>query len=172
MEGKRLKSESCFQTLFFTWIKRLLVYGNKVTLDQPAVPEMADGEHARDEFEVLERNIRGYQTGSEGLRLVKSMMKAYARSILIIIITAAISTTISMLLPNITKMVIHYVQSDQKSVQTGVIFLVGIVLLKFTQNMAQSHMFYHFTLFGYNVNNGLSLCVFNKALKYPTLCSK
>ena len=82
------------------------------------------------------------------------------------------STIISMLLPNITKMVIHYVQSDQKSVQTGIIFLVGIVLLKFTQNLAQSHMFYHFTLFGYNVNNGLSLCVFNKALKYPTLCSK
>lgn len=77
-----------------------------------------------------------------------------------------------MLLPNITKMVIHYVQSDEKSVQTGIFFLVGIVLLKFTQNLAQSHMFYHFTLFGYNVNNGLSLCVFNKALRYPTLCSK
>lgn len=50
MEGKTLRSENCFQALFFTWIKRLLAYGNKVVLDQTAVPEMAEGEHARDEF--------------------------------------------------------------------------------------------------------------------------
>jgi hypothetical protein len=40
--------------LFFTWITRLLKYGSKVVLDQEAVPEMADGQHAKDEFVKLE----------------------------------------------------------------------------------------------------------------------
>jgi ABC-type bacteriocin/lantibiotic exporter with double-glycine peptidase domain len=33
-------------------------------------------------------------------------------------------------------------------------------------------MMYHFALLGYNISNSLSVCIFQKALKYPTLCSK
>jgi uncharacterized membrane protein YciS (DUF1049 family) len=46
------------------------------------------------------------------------------------------------------------------------------LILKFIQNLADSHMSYQSALFGYNVNNGLSMCIFSKALRYPTLCSK
>lgn len=54
----------------------------------------------------------------------------------------------------------------------GALLLGGILLLKFLQNLAESHLYYYFTILGYNCSNGLSLCIFNKALKYPTLCSK
>lgn len=77
-----------------------------------------------------------------------------------------------MLLPNITKLVINYVEGENKEVQMGIILLGSILLLKFVQNLAETHLFFDFTVLGYNVSNGLSLCIFNKALKYPTLCSK
>jgi ATP-binding cassette subfamily C (CFTR/MRP) protein 1 len=33
-------------------------------------------------------------------------------------------------------------------------------------------MYYNFCIMGFNLSNSLSLCIYNKALKYPTLCSK
>jgi ATP-binding cassette subfamily C (CFTR/MRP) protein 2 len=44
--------------------------------------------------------------------------------------------------------------------------------MKFVQNLAGTCLNYFFIMLGYNVSNGLSLCIYNKALKYPTLCSK
>lgn len=35
-----------------------------------------------------------------------------------------------------------------------------------------THLYFHFIKLGYNVSNSLSLCIFSKALRYPTLCSK
>ena len=69
-------------------------------------------------------------------------------------------------------MVISYVEGDDKDLKFGLILLASILVLKFSQSLAESHLFYHFALLGYNVSNGLSMCIFNKALKYPTLCSK
>lgn len=43
---------------------------------------------------------------------------------------------------------------------------------KFVQNLAESHMFFHFTVLGYNISNNLSLCIYKKAMSYPTICSK
>jgi|JI6StandDraft_1071083.scaffolds.fasta_scaffold233198_1 ABC-type bacteriocin/lantibiotic exporter with double-glycine peptidase domain len=77
-----------------------------------------------------------------------------------------------MLLPNITKLVISYVEGNNKDLEKGILLLAIILLLKFSQNLAESHLFYHFALLGYNVSNGLSMCIFSKALKYPTLSSK
>jgi ABC-type bacteriocin/lantibiotic exporter with double-glycine peptidase domain len=51
--------------------------------------------------------------------------------------------------------------------------MLGVILLvKFVQNLTESHLTYQFKLFGYNICNSLSLCIFSKALKYPTQCSK
>lgn len=77
-----------------------------------------------------------------------------------------------MALPNLTKLAIGYIESDNKQISTGLLLLFSVLFLKFTQNLVESHLFMHFTLFGYNVSNSLSLCVFGKALRYPTLCSK
>lgn len=171
-KDNRLQSKNCFQTFFFTWITSLLAYGNKVILDQAVIPHMAEGQTAKDEFVRFEELIRNDSRGSEGFRLVRSMVKAFSGSIWLILLAGAVSTTISMLLPNVTKMVISYVEGDNKELKMGVLLLASILVLKFIQNLAESHLFYHFTVLGYNVTNGLSLCVFNKALKYPTLCSK
>jgi hypothetical protein len=58
---------------------------------------------------TFEKNIRSYDTGSEGFRLVKSMLKCYKKCVFITLLTSGISTTVSMLLPYMTKMVISYV---------------------------------------------------------------
>lgn len=133
---------------------------------------MAEGEHARDEFKSFTEKIASQTSGSPGMKLIKSMFSSYSRSIRIVLFTGAISTAISMLLPNITKLVINYVESADKSLSEGGKLIAVILCLKFIQNMAEAHLFYHFALLGYNISNNLSLCVFNKALKYPTLCSK
>ena len=108
------------------------------------------------------------------MRLVKSICKSFKRTLVIIWVTAAIATVMSMLLPILTKQIIAYVESgaDNRSWQKGFLLIAIVLAFKFTGNLALSHMFYHFTLFGYNVNNGLSLSIYHKALKYPTICSK
>jgi ATP-binding cassette subfamily C (CFTR/MRP) protein 1 len=100
------------------------------------------------------------------------MLSTYSRFIKIILFTAIISKGILMVLPNITKMVIAYVQSNDKSFSQG-IQLIGLVLsLKAIKNLAESHMWYNFNILGYNLSNTFKLCIYDKALKYPTLCSK
>jgi hypothetical protein len=77
-----------------------------------------------------------------------------------------------MLLPIITKMVIIYVQSDDKSLSQGIQLIGLILLLKAIRNLAQTHMWFNFSILGFNLCNSLTLCIYDKALKYPTLCSK
>jgi hypothetical protein len=103
-----------FTTLFFLWAGRLLAYGSRVTLDQLKVPELPEGQRAKDDFIVLERNIISCTTGSDGFRIVKSIFKSFWRSILIILLAASISTGAAMLLPLVTKMVIDHVESDER----------------------------------------------------------
>jgi ATP-binding cassette, subfamily C (CFTR/MRP), member 1 len=51
--------------------------------------------------------------------------------------------------------------------------LIGLILLlKAIKNLAESHMSFSFSTLGFNLSNSLTLCIYDKALKYPTLCSK
>lgn len=36
----------------------------------------------------------------------------------------------------------------------------------------QSHLYYQFAVFGFNLSNTLSLLIYEKSLKYPALCEK
>jgi hypothetical protein len=69
-------------------------------------------------------------------------------------------------------MVISYVQSDDKSLSDGIQLIGLILLLKAIKNLAESHMSFSFSTLGFNLSNSLTLCIYDKALKYPTLCSK
>lgn len=106
------------------------------------------------------------------MRVLKSLARCYRKSITLIAFTASVSTAVSMLLPTLTGMVINYVEKGEKELKTGLIFIALILALKFCQNLAETHLLYHFTVLGYNSCNSLSLCIYNKASKYPTLCSK
>ncbi len=50
-------------------------------------------------------------------------------------------------------------------------YLIGIILIiKFFQNLSLSHLLFNFAVIGFNLSNSLSLAIFNKALKFQTLC--
>lgn len=50
--------------------------------------------------------------------------------------------------------------------------MIGIVLITLGKAIMQSHLYYHFAVFGFNLSNTLSLLIYEKSLKYPALCEK
>jgi hypothetical protein len=50
-------------------------------------------------------------------------------------------------------------------------YLIGIILIiKFFDNLSLSHLLFNFEVIGFNLSNSLSLAIFNKSLKFQTLC--
>jgi hypothetical protein len=50
--------------------------------------------------------------------------------------------------------------------------MIGIVLITLGKAIMQSHLYYQFAVFGFNLSNTLSLLIYEKSLKYPALCEK
>jgi ABC-type protease/lipase transport system fused ATPase/permease subunit len=133
---------------------------------------LPENQSAKYQFQILSGKLCEHTAGSPGMRLVKSMLSANYRTVKIVLLTTFVSKGIYMLLPNITKTVITYIESDGKSLYQGA-GLVGLILfLKCIQNISDSHMYFNFNMLGFNLSNSVSLCIYDKALKYPTLCSK
>lgn len=76
---------------------------------------MAEGEHVRDEFSAFWTRLTSLTEGSEAMRLLKCMLSCYKKSVLAVLLTGSISTVVSMLLPIITKWIINYVESGDRS---------------------------------------------------------
>lgn len=89
-----------------------------------------------------------------------------------VLIAALIAVSISMSIPYITELIIAYISDGNKQVSKGLLYVGGVLLLKFIQNVAESRLYYNLAIVGYNICNTLNICIFEKATKYPTLCSK
>jgi ATP-binding cassette subfamily C (CFTR/MRP) protein 1 len=50
--------------------------------------------------------------------------------------------------------------------------VVGITLITLGKAILQSHLYYKFAVFGFNLSNTLSLLIYAKSLKYAALCEK
>lgn len=49
---------------------------------------------------------------------------------------------------------------------------ICVLMLTFLKLIVNSHVFYTFTILGYNLSNSLSLLIYEKSLKHPVLCLK
>jgi hypothetical protein len=53
-----------------------------------------------------------------------------------------------------------------------VILIVGIASITLGKAVLQSHLYYKFAILGFNLATTLSLLLYEKSLKYPSLCEK
>jgi hypothetical protein len=76
--------------------------------------------------------------------------------------------------PVLTHMIITFVKKapEDRSWDEGIWITVGIVLITLGKAVLQSHLYYQFAVFGFNLSNTLSLLIYEKSLKYPALCEK
>lgn len=120
----------------------------------------------------LQEEFNKENKNREGMSLVRAMFRTCKKLIYPVLITAVIVVTISMSIPYVTDLIIKYIEGGEKQVSKGILYVGGILLLKFVQNVAENRLFYNMTVIGYSLCNTLSVCIFEKATKYPTLCSK
>lgn len=57
-------------------------------------------------------------------------------------------------------------------VSTSLMFVGLVFLVKFSKNLSLTNLCYNMAVFGFNLSNNLGICIFQKALKFPTLCNK
>jgi ABC-type bacteriocin/lantibiotic exporter with double-glycine peptidase domain len=171
-----LKGNTFFSNLFFTWIQPVLTFGAKNILEQKDIPKLDEKMRSVVEVEVLEKHLekefRKEKKNSEGMSLLKAMFAATKHLTIPIMITAFIAVGISMSIPYVTQIIIAYISSGKKELSKGIMYISGILVLKFVQNVAESRMYYNLSIIGYNLCNTISVCIFEKASRYPTLCSK
>jgi ABC-type bacteriocin/lantibiotic exporter with double-glycine peptidase domain len=109
-----------------------------------------------------------------GVTLIKAIFKSYKAHFILLGTLALFITTLTMAAPVLTHMIIGYIKLpyEERSLQEGILLVVGITGIALAKALLQSHLYYKFAVLGFNLSNTLSLLVFAKALRYPALCEK
>lgn len=69
------------------------------------------------------------------MRVLRSAYLANRKHIYGIILIALFWTAFSMMMPNLTKIAIGYVEGDNKEMYKGILLVAGVLLLKFIHNI-------------------------------------
>ena len=100
------------------------------------------------------------------------MSKANSHFLFPLVVAFVLRMVPSTVIPILTSKIISYIASNNKTLSMGIFYTSIVLLVKFVENLALSSLFYRMGLLGFNLSNNISLCIFNKALKFPTLCNK
>lgn len=75
--------------------------------------------------------------------------------------------------PFLTAMIMRYIahREDYESYYGGLLFGLTI-LLQFVRAICNTHMNYRFVKLGINLTNSLTLLIFTKSLRYPSVAEK
>lgn len=116
--------------------------------------------------------IRTPKSPKKGLTLIKAISKFYWKSITFLGILALFITILTMTAPVLTHLIINFVKisPQNRNWNEGIYIVLGIFFTNLGKAILQSHLFYRFAVFGFNLSNTLSLLIYEKSLKYPSLC--
>jgi ABC-type multidrug transport system fused ATPase/permease subunit len=127
------------------------------------------------EFNNLHNCIRDTRKSKKkGVTLLKAVMRCYWKEIAGLGVLSLLITSMTMTAPILTHKIIAYIKQDtsERNTNEGAWLIVGITLIALGKAIFQSHLYYRFAIFGFNLSNTLSLLIFQKSLKYPALCEK
>lgn len=108
----------------------------------------------------------------EGMKLTKAIAKSSKSYALPLFIGYFLTMVSNLCLPIVTNKVISYIDTGNTTISLSLMYVGLIFLVKFVKNVALSNLCYRMAVFGFNLSNNLGICIFNKALKFPTLCNK
>lgn len=74
--------------------------------------------------------------------------------------------------PVLSSLAIAYVEQPVKDLRVAVGILLAILFVKLIGNIAESHLFFNMDTVSLRATNCISLAIFDKASRCPTMCSK
>lgn len=112
------------------------------------------------------------RSSKKGWTLLKAIAKAYCSSVVFLGLLSLVITIFTMTAPILTHQIITYVKNspEEREASQGLWLIMGIVAITIGKAIMQSHLYYKFAVFGFNLSNTLSLLIYEKSLKYPALC--
>lgn len=101
------------------------------------------------------------------------MMKVYLCEFLTILAYIFIFISSESISPYLTALIMRYIshRSDYESSYGGLLFGFT-VLLQVVKALCMAQMSYRFTKLGVNLTNSLTLLIFTKSLRYPSIAEK
>jgi ABC-type multidrug transport system fused ATPase/permease subunit len=110
---------------------------------------------------------------TEGFTLAKAMVKSYYCSFLMVMVFLGIYVGIQSAAPFVTALMIRYIshKADYEA-HYGILLFAGILLMQIVKSICDTNMGYRMGKVGVNLTNGLTLLIFSKSLKYPSVAEK
>jgi ABC-type multidrug transport system fused ATPase/permease subunit len=123
--------------------------------------------------EMLHQLDNTSKSSHKGFTLLKVIIKTYKSFLTSIGILALLTTIITMMAPALTHKIISFVKLGEIDRQTseGAWLVILILVVTLGKAIVQTHLYYQFAVFGFNLSNTISLVLYQKALKYPSLSS-
>ena len=105
--------------------------------------------------------------------MVKILAKTYYRQFLTVMFFVITYVTMEAVSPYLTAVIMRYIgdREGYPSYFGGLIFALTI-LLQVVRSVSNSHLFYRFSKLGISMTNNLTLLIFSKSLKYPSVAEK
>jgi len=107
----------------------------------------------------------------KGWTLLKVIIKSYKSFLIKIGLLALMTTLITMTAPALTHRIISFVKLDDRTTSEGAWLIFLLVLVTIGKAMVQTHLYYQFAVIGFNLSNTISLLLYRKTLRYPSLSS-
>jgi len=98
----------------------------------------------------------------KGFTLLKAIARSYRLQILALAALSLVITVFTMTAPVLTHRIITYIKvvPEDRSFEEGVWLVVGITMITLGKAILQSHLYYQFAVFGFNLSNTLSLLIY------------
>lgn len=118
-------------------------------------------------FEGTKRSKR------EGFTLIKILLKTFYCQFLTILGFLTVFVSIQSLSPYLTALIMRYIshRDDYEPYYGGLLFGL-ILLLQLVKSLSEAHVGYRLTNLGVTLTNSLTLLIFTKALRYPSIAEK
>ena len=124
--------------------------------------------------EMLHQFDNTSKSSHKGFTFLKVIIKTYKSFLASIGILALLTTLITMMAPALTHKIISFVKLDEidRQASEGAWLIILIIVVTLGKAIVQTHLYYQFAVFGFNLSNTISLVLYQKALKYPSLSSQ
>lgn len=101
------------------------------------------------------------------------MFKTYQCEFMAVLGFLVVNITVVSIGPYLTALIMRYIshREDYPSGYGGILFAL-IMVLQVVKSLSEAHLGYRFTRLGINLTNGLTLLIFGKSLRYPSIAEK
>ncbi|XP_043689685.1 ABC transporter C family member 3-like isoform X3 [Telopea speciosissima] len=157
--------------LTFSWMGPLLAVGNKKTIDLEDVPQLATCDTVNRVFPVFRSKLEsngGNGGGSDQittLKLVKALIFATWREIILTGVLALIYTFASYVGPYFIESFVQYLNSSHQDKSKGYMLVSTFFLAKLIECLSQRHWFFRVQQVGIRARAGLVAMIYRKGLK-------